>query len=260
VKPAYGATVLDAGHGARLCLGTILDSLPPQCGGPEVVGWDWKQHQGQYESAAGVRWGVFDLTGTFDGSSFTPSEVTAYDPASPPRPADGDQLTTPCPTPAGGWHVLDPAQTNEHTFQRAQDVAMSTMGYVILWVDQSVNQAMGQFDDTGDNDLVDRLNDPQLEILDIQTTGDVADMERRVREVWGGMLCVTRVQHSRDELDRIQRELNTLPGMLSSGSGDARDRVTVEVVYDDGSYQRWADATYGPGTVVVTSALVAATG
>src|SRR5262245_9982995 len=24
-----------------LCLGGVLESLPPQCSGPEIVGWDW---------------------------------------------------------------------------------------------------------------------------------------------------------------------------------------------------------------------------
>ena len=28
-------------HGPELCLGGVLESLPPQCGGPDVIGWDW---------------------------------------------------------------------------------------------------------------------------------------------------------------------------------------------------------------------------
>jgi hypothetical protein len=35
-------------------------------------------------------------------------------------------------------------------------------------------------------------------------------------------------------------------------------QVHLDVAYDDGSIQQWADATYGPGLVVVTSALLPA--
>ena len=55
------------------------------------------------------------------------------------------------------------------------------------------------------------------------------------------------------ELQRIQRELVDLPGMLSSRGADGA--VAITVVYDDGSLQRWADRTYGDGVVAVSSAL-----
>ena len=61
-------------------------------------------------------------------------------------------------------------------------------------------------------------------------------------------------RRSAAELQRIQRGLGELPGML--GSEVARGAVHVYVVHDDGSLQRWADAAYGEGTVRVDSALV----
>jgi hypothetical protein len=59
-------TVIDEGKGkgAKLCLGAVLTSLPPQCGGPTLVGWDWADHEGEYEQSRGVRWGVFVVTGS----------------------------------------------------------------------------------------------------------------------------------------------------------------------------------------------------
>lgn len=45
-------TVLDDGS-PMLCY-NILTSLPPQCSGPEVVGWDWSTVE--HEEANGVRW------------------------------------------------------------------------------------------------------------------------------------------------------------------------------------------------------------
>ena len=60
------------------------------------------------------------------------------------------------------------------------------------------------------------------------------------------------------ELARIQEELQDLPG--SQGAYSDGDRVIVDVVYDDGSTQDWADSTYGPGIVAVNSVLVDAEG
>ena len=34
-------TVLDVAGDVTLCLGPIAESYPPQCTGPEIVGWNW---------------------------------------------------------------------------------------------------------------------------------------------------------------------------------------------------------------------------
>ncbi len=65
-------------------------------------------------------------------------------------------------------------------------------------------------------------------------------------------------QHSAGELEAIGRELQALPGALSTTPGD--NLVVVDVVHDDGSLQEWADATYGAGLVFVHSALAPAAG
>ncbi len=48
-------TVLDDGDGPELCLGGVAESLPPQCGGPKVVGCYWADIKDQ-ESPAGTTW------------------------------------------------------------------------------------------------------------------------------------------------------------------------------------------------------------
>jgi hypothetical protein len=63
------ATVMDTGS-PELCLGPVAQSLPPQCGGPAIEGWDWSEHRGMYEQARGTRWGVFAVTGDWDGATF----------------------------------------------------------------------------------------------------------------------------------------------------------------------------------------------
>jgi len=61
-------------------------------------------------------------------------------------------------------------------------------------------------------------------------------------------------KHSEKELAAIAYELGDLPGALSFWPVDGR--AHVDVVYDDGSLQAWADDEYGAGVVVVTSMLM----
>ncbi len=62
---------------------------------------------------------------------------------------------------------------------------------------------------------------------------------------------------SADELAGIAEEVGDLGGARSAGGAYAtQEQVLVDVVYDDGSLQSWADATYGVGVVLVTAGLV----
>jgi hypothetical protein len=78
------ATVLQKdGEQPQLCLGAVAQSYPPQCGGPPVLGWDWSAAE-QAESASGVTWGSYAITGTWDATAFTvtqsPVPLSLYDP------------------------------------------------------------------------------------------------------------------------------------------------------------------------------------
>lgn len=60
-------TVLESpSHGPQLCLGVVNDSLPPQCGGPDIKGWDWDAVADK-ESRNGTTWAEVTVVGTFDG-------------------------------------------------------------------------------------------------------------------------------------------------------------------------------------------------
>ena len=95
VAPASGevfaqATVLQVGSELpQLCLGPIAESYPPQCSGPEVVGWDWTSTD-QSEEASGVIWGAYAVQGTWDGSRLTvtqpPIPLSLFDPMVDPDP------------------------------------------------------------------------------------------------------------------------------------------------------------------------------
>ena len=248
----YLAEVLDDGGGAELCLGGQADSYPPQCGGPALVGWDWSQHEGDFEEAAGVKWGGFGVTGTFDGDAFTPTKVVPADEVGEAPPyVDSIDLTSRCPEPEGGWRVLDPAKTTMASQDATTRAARRLDGYAGSWLDQSINPAYG---DVTTEEQAMKLNDPALLVINVQVTGDPGAAEAILRETWGGALCVTQAAHTERELRSIQRRVLELPGMLGGGAGF--DKVDAQVIYDDGTLQAWADREYGPGVVVISSALV----
>ena len=78
-------TVIQVGDAApQLCLGAVAESYPPQCSGPEIMGWDWASAELE-ETASDVTWGTFAVTGLWDGERFTitdpPIPLALYDPA-----------------------------------------------------------------------------------------------------------------------------------------------------------------------------------
>jgi hypothetical protein len=80
--------VLDTGK-PGFCLGPVAESYPPQCEGLAMEGWDWKEHQGDFDNAGGVKFGSFAVTGTFDGTTLTYQSAVPgalYDPMPWPEP------------------------------------------------------------------------------------------------------------------------------------------------------------------------------
>ena len=95
--------------------------------------------------------------------------------------------------------------------------------------------------------------------INVAVTEDATGAEATLRETWDGGLCVTTVERTDADLNTINQELQAALGeqLLTSGSF-APDSLDAQVVFDDGSIQDWADATYGDGLVTITSALVPA--
>jgi hypothetical protein len=252
VRTAGLVTVLDSGTGPQLC-SAVAESYPPQCSGLPIEGWSWKDNP-MHESASGTRWGSFALVGTFDGEAFTVTDATPaalYDPMAEP---DEPSLTTPCEEPDGGWKVLDPSKTTPETMDATFVAASALPDYASAWMDQSINPAS-----TSDDPAVQEseMNDPELTIINVVVTGDPAAAEAELRRTWGGMLCVSTAEVTEREMLAIQEDLSDLPGLQSSGSVET-DVLDATVLFDDGSIQEWADATYGEGRVRISSLLVPA--
>lgn len=247
----YAVTVLDAGGGAELCLGGVATSDPPQCGGPRLVGWDWAEHDGDFESSGGVRWGSFGVVGRWDGESFTTTEVTPASEMSQPEYEPTD-FSPPCPEPEGGW-VVDPSRTTYADYERLGAATRELPGYADSWIDTSGGeQSAEQLDQS--QDLA--SEDVGGWVWTVRVTEDVDGAKAALRELWGGGLCVVEAERTDAELSDIQRRVMQRDDVLSSGR--SMGVVTLDVIYDDGSVQAWADEEFGEGVVEVTSALVPA--
>lgn len=248
--------VLDEGaEGPVLCLGGVADSLPPQCAGVSLAGWDWEAVDGE-ERSDGTRWGDYHIVGTYDGEVFTVTEAGPYDPAAVAGLSERD-FSAPCPEPEGGWVSEDPGRADDDAFSAGAAVAEALPGYVALWVDYA--------EDLSPEELDQRLlkGDPVLQIMNVVVIEDVAGAEAAIREVWGGPLCVTQRQgHTAAELEAIRKEAERFVDedlglrWTWSSDGDVGMAAEIGVVVDvDGAGQAALDERFGAGIVQLVPAL-----
>jgi hypothetical protein len=217
--------VIDEGDGPELCLGAVAESYPPQCGGPALADFDWGDVGS--EEASGVRWGSYALTGTFDGTTFTVTDAipaALYDTMAAP---EEEPLAAACDSPT----TTDTAKATPEDLDATLAAASALPTYASAWL-------------TGNT-------------INVAVTEDAEGAEAELRKTWGGMLCVTTVERTDADLNEVNQELQAALGdqLLTSGS-TSPDSLDAQVVFDDGSIQEWADATYGDGLVRISSALV----
>lgn len=241
------ATVLQSPrHGPQLCA-AVQTSLPPQCGGPDIVGWDWSKVQA--ESRNGTTWGEYHLVGTYDGKRFTLTE-----PAKPPkRPEpENDEAggTTPCAEPEGGWRPVEETKATEEALSATNQRVRSVREFAGSWVDQ---RYLNEYDlPPNDPRRESVANDPKRLILNVTFTGDLDGREEWIREVWGGALCVSSAEHSERKLTQIQNKvMQEVEGVISGGVDTIGNYVDVQVYLATDEQQRELDAKYGAGVVRV---------
>jgi hypothetical protein len=221
-----------------------LNSLPPQCSGATLVGWDWAEAP-TAETVNGVTWGRFHVVGTYADArnSFTVTKRPALPVPSQPQSRAGE-FTTPCATPAGGWRNLDPAKVTLAGFQAMTTAARSQPDFSGLWLDNSTPV---------DGRVVGITN----QVVTIAFTGRLDRHRAEIENLWGGPVCIVQFERSRAELDAI---LRTVLGPLSRELGlrivgvGAVDEVTntitpLDVMLAPSSAQRTLDRRFGVGVV-----------
>lgn len=243
----FVGTVLESSaHGPQLCT-FVAESYPPQCGGPDVVGWDWGGVDA--ESASGTTWGDYVLVGHWDGTRFTltrpPREARDRDWGKASLDAD---LTSPCPEPDGGWHVIDASKATEEALDATQGRASRMRGYAGSWF----HHLRGERDPAAREH---RLNPPARFVLNLRFTDDLATRERELRETWGGALCVSRAERTEKELHRIQRELEGRAEFVSSAQDELANAVDFGVWVAHAELVADIEDRYGRGAVRVFGVL-----
>ena len=245
------ATVLEAGgevpaagrHAPELCLGAVLTSLPPQCGGVPISNWNWDDVEGE-EHASGVTWGEYHVVGTFDGATLTLTE-----PAGPRQqfPSEDMDFTPPCAEPHGGWASAAAADGSEVDVDRAMRIAQRSEDYAAAWMYNL--EPPGEFTDW-----------PRAVVIVAAFTGDIERHEAELRDVWDGPLCVARFERTYRELRRIQKQLPAVTEelgleMLMTSVDVTRNVVDLHVVWIDDAQRAELEHRYGAGVVNVTTGL-----
>jgi hypothetical protein len=243
---ADGMVLQTADGPAMLCLGGVLDSLPPQCGGQPIPNWDWDAVEGE-ESQSGVTWGSYHVVGMFDGTNFTVEEVTAPSPPS----FDEDPIDTPCEEPAGGWKASDPSRTSDPDLRAGLKAAGREPDSSGVWIDYWKGYPEGEETSFGPDDV----------ILNAAFTGDLDRHREEIAKIWGGPICVVRFEHTEGELKAVQRDLERASVedfdviMLWSSVDVVHNEVEFGVVFADPALQSRLDEAYGAGVVVLFPAL-----
>ena len=238
------ATVLQNGmKPPRLCLGTVLDSLPPQCGDVPIIGWNWDAVPGE-ERSGDTTWGDYHVEGTYDGSSFMISSVGARLPADP---GESGPFSTLCPEPVGGWVWPESGMTSDQDLVRAQSMAEDHVDFAGDWIDYLAAQP----------DPV----DPRPYVFNVAFIGDLGSHKMELRSLWGGPLCVTHFDRTSRELRQIQDSLSVDKAqefglhLLWTDTNVVRNQVEIGVVTTSPAINSALEAAYGVGAVSVIPTL-----
>ena len=235
--------VLDADdRGPELCLGGVLESLPPQCSGVPLLGWDWRGVEGE-ERAGGTTWGSYHVVGRYDGETFTVIDVGRFEEDSDSLGTDPD-VSSPCPAPPGGWEAF--GEVTQEDARPVHAYARRQKEYATSWITQ-LRPAEAEFGPV---------------VVNVVFTDEGERHEAAIREFWTGPLCVVeRPGRTASELAQIRQEAEaSLPAlgleMLWSTEAGVDSMIEIGVVVDvDGKGQAALDARYGPGVVRLFPAL-----
>jgi hypothetical protein len=199
----------------------------------------------------GTTWGTYQVVGDWDGERFTLTGPAIPDrPAPTPteqRPIESD---TPCPEPSGGWRPVEPARATHEAAGDLQTWLETIPEFAGGWVDQSY---VNEIDPNDYDDPEEVWNDPSRWVWNLMFTGDLSSWERRVREIYGGAVCLVAADRGRVELEDIQDRLNEeYPAVVLGSAWQTRaNAIAAEVLIATPELQRELDLRYGDGAVLL---------
>jgi hypothetical protein len=217
-------------HPPVLCLGPQLASGGSICGGIPIAGWDWATVTG-WLKANGITQGDYHLVGTFDGTTFTPTEPPTA--AHAPAPQKRRSYEPPCPTPNGGWVAVDSSLLAQGDFDAFMTAAQEQPDSAGLWLSGAPNG---------------------ITIYTVAFTGDLDRHRAQLRALWGGPICVVQHKHSTAELEATATSLSSNEkqfGLRGESPDPFDDVVHVDVWAATPAIRQAIDRQYGPGLVDV---------
>lgn len=230
-------TVLESpDHGPHLCW-YLLESLPPQCSGIPLVGWDWDAVEGE-ESVRGTTWLDVSVEGTYDGERLT---LTAP-PGPPESKEDPLRLDPACDEP----EALDPSAGVDDT-QGGLPGSAQLPELVALWVNEPPHPS-----EPLSYAMEDRWDGPYLVNLAVRPGASVKAKEV-LRRTWSGHACIVEWdQPTMAELDEIRArvpDVLTDDNFLGANPDYRRGVVVANVIVARDEDREAVDEAFGPGVV-----------
>ncbi|HCX85201.1 MAG TPA: hypothetical protein DHV14_08715 [Micrococcales bacterium] len=210
------------------CLGGVLESYPPQCSGPVVIGLSWND-VADAEHASGVTWGNGWVVGTYDEDRNTltltrrvaTEAPDGVEPANPALPA----LAPLCEDP---WRGGDESAVALMAGPDGPELPTDAIEAANLLHERAT--ALPGYVETYVSDGVSAFN-----VL-LTAGSDLEAAHRSLREVWPGWLCVgttdspssVEAQQASDALAAHAEELRLLGWGADQVSGTFRVSVLVD--------------------------------
>jgi hypothetical protein len=230
-------TILESSaHGPELCLGGVLTSLPPQCGGMPITNWDWDAVDDE-ESLHGTTWVDAYVRGTSDGKIFSLTRP----PGRPRRSREDTSRFDPACARPDAVDTSDGGAAWEEASQRDGGTFSDIPGLIAIWVTDRPR------------------DDPPVFVANLVVRpGRAADVRTRVRRHYRGALCI--VERDQRTIDQLEADFARIDDILTATflTADIDERtgvIRVELAIVDERSQREVDEAFGKGVVVLTGQL-----
>lgn len=229
--------IQDRDEPAIVCVGFVNASLPPQCAGLVLVGFDWSGID--HEDRGDLRFSSSTyLEGRIEGDTFVVSFVRNAT-ESDRLPSHPPDLSSPCPEPAGGWTIVSPALVTDEAFGHALGYGNTIDDLSAIWVTQPPVEVANPVD----------------VIVNVAVVDNVELHQEELRARWGGPLCVFQRPGRAADLRAIQDEIVDEPtslGITSVGVDEIGQVVAVGVIVADAGTVAYFVDRFGAGVVQVT--------